>query len=82
MRRLCKHDQVVGATKSEVVADLFPRSRYVQLPGATHYSFYDRPEHLARMMESFFKESQIVSSHKDVKIVSHNGIEREQMSSR
>jgi hypothetical protein len=28
------------------------------LPGATHYSFYDRPELVAKMADSFFQESR------------------------
>ena len=46
-------DQVAVAAKSSLVANLFSRTRHVELPGASHYSFYDRPELVASLMESF-----------------------------
>jgi pimeloyl-ACP methyl ester carboxylesterase len=54
----CECDQVATAAKSGTVAPMFPTSRHVELPGATHYSFYDRPKLVADMMQSFFKESR------------------------
>jgi len=54
----CERDQVADPAKSGVVAGLFSRTRHMELPGATHYSFYDRPELVASMMEAFFQESK------------------------
>jgi pimeloyl-ACP methyl ester carboxylesterase len=61
----CEYDQVAVAAKSNVVARLFPASRHVELPGATHYSFYDRPEQVAEIIEFFFKESQAIEPRKE-----------------
>ena len=64
----CEYDQVAAAAKSKLVAGLLPTSRHVELPGATHYSFYDRSEQIAGMMELFFKESQAIVPHKDAAV--------------
>jgi pimeloyl-ACP methyl ester carboxylesterase len=61
----CEYDQVAAAAKSNVVARLFPASRHIELPGATHYSFYDRPEQVAEIIEFFFKESQAIEPRKE-----------------
>jgi len=54
----CELDQAAAAGKSRAVAGVFSTSRHVELPGATHYSFYDRPELVAKMADSFFQESR------------------------
>lgn len=64
----CEYDQVAAPEKSAVVSRMFPSSRHVELPGATHYSFYDRPEQVAGLMESFFKESQATSRRDDTAV--------------
>lgn len=64
----CEYDQVAAAAKSAVVSRMFPSSRHVELPGATHYSFYDRPEQIAGMIESFFKESQATARRDDTAV--------------
>ncbi len=58
----CERDQVADAAKSGPVANLFSRTRQVELPGATHYSFYHCPESVASIGESFFQESRAVAS--------------------
>jgi pimeloyl-ACP methyl ester carboxylesterase len=58
----CECDQVAAAAKSGTVAPRFPISHHVEFPGATHYSFYDRPKLVADMMHSFFKESRAAST--------------------
>lgn len=52
----CECDQVAKPAKASTAAQLFPRTRHIELPGATHYSFYDRPELVATMMEDFFRD--------------------------
>jgi pimeloyl-ACP methyl ester carboxylesterase len=64
----CEYDQVAAAAKSAVVSRMFPSSRHVELPGTTHYSFYDRPEQVAGMIESFFKESQATARRDDTAV--------------
>ena len=62
----CERDQVAAAAQSGVVAGLFSTSRHVELPGATHYSFYDRPELIAGMMASFFQESRTTAKQESI----------------
>jgi pimeloyl-ACP methyl ester carboxylesterase len=64
----CEYDQVAAAAKSKVVARLFTTSRHVELPGATHYSFYDRSEQVAGIIKCFFKESQAIACRKDAAV--------------
>jgi pimeloyl-ACP methyl ester carboxylesterase len=62
----CECDQVAGAAKSSIVAGMFPNTRHVELPGATHYSFYDRPRLVDGMMQSFFHEQRSVAAQDPV----------------
>jgi pimeloyl-ACP methyl ester carboxylesterase len=62
----CECDQVAGAAKSSIVAGMFPNTRHVELPGATHYSFYDRPRLVYGMMQSFFHEQRSVAAQDPV----------------
>ncbi len=64
----CELDQVAVAAKSILVANLFSRTRHVELPGATHYSFYDRPELVASLVESFFQESRATATREEVAV--------------
>ena len=64
----CEYDQVAAVAKSAVASRMFPSSRHVELPGATHYSFYDRPEQVAGMIGSFFKESQAAARREDTAV--------------
>jgi pimeloyl-ACP methyl ester carboxylesterase len=50
----CEYDQVASPAKSREAARLLPSCKYVELPGATHYSIYDRTEVLATMLRRFF----------------------------
>ena len=61
----CEVDQVAVAGMSRAVAGVFSTSRHVELPGATHYSFYDRPELVAKMADSFFQESKDTVSREE-----------------
>ncbi|HEX7288659.1 MAG TPA: alpha/beta fold hydrolase [Candidatus Angelobacter sp.] len=49
----CEYDQVASAAKSREAAGLFPRCRHIELPGATHYSIYDRAGVVAAMLRRF-----------------------------
>jgi pimeloyl-ACP methyl ester carboxylesterase len=51
----CEYDQVASAAKSREAAGLFPRCRHIELPGATHYSIYDRTGVVAAMLRRFFR---------------------------
>ena len=52
----CECDTVASAAKSREAARRFPRCIYVELPGATHYSIYDRPASVAAMLQRFFHD--------------------------
>ena len=52
----CECDQVAKPAKASTAAQLFPDTRHIELPGASHYSFYDRPELVAGIMENFFHD--------------------------
>jgi len=56
----CEYDQVASAAKSREAAGLFPRCRHIELPGATHYSLYDRTELVAAMLRRFFHDPSSV----------------------
>lgn len=50
----CEYDQVAMASKSAEIARHFPGCTHLQLPGATHYAFYDRPASMSRLLLEFF----------------------------
>jgi pimeloyl-ACP methyl ester carboxylesterase len=56
----CEYDQVASAAKSREAAGLFPRCRHIELPGATHYSIYDRSGVVAAMLRRFFRSPSSV----------------------
>lgn len=58
----CEFDQVAQAAKSREAARLFPNCRHVELPGATHYSIYDRTELVSAMLQRFFQDSSSVAN--------------------
>jgi pimeloyl-ACP methyl ester carboxylesterase/nucleoside-diphosphate-sugar epimerase len=58
----CEYDQVALAAKSREVARLYPNCRHVELPGATHYSIYDRTELVSAMLQRFFQDPSSVAS--------------------
>jgi pimeloyl-ACP methyl ester carboxylesterase/nucleoside-diphosphate-sugar epimerase len=53
-----EYDRIASPEISRAAARRFPASRYVQLRGATHYAFYDRPALVAELMETFFEEPE------------------------
>jgi len=65
----CEVDQAAAAEKSRAVAGVFSTSCHVELPGATHYSFYDRPELVAKMADSFFQESRDTVSREEAPLI-------------
>jgi pimeloyl-ACP methyl ester carboxylesterase len=56
-----EYDKSASPQMSNVAAELFPNARYVQLQGATHYCFYDRPDLIAELVESFFHDPNALS---------------------
>lgn len=57
----CEYDQVAMAAKSREAARLFPDCRHIELPGATHYSIYDRTEMVSAMLQRFFQDLSSVA---------------------
>jgi len=49
-----EYDRSASPAMSRLAAELFPTARYVQLQGATHYCFYDRPDLITELIERFF----------------------------
>lgn len=65
----CEYDQVASAAKSREAAGLFPRCRHIELPGATHYSLYDRTELVAAMLRRFFHDpSSVIETERHVAV--------------
>jgi pimeloyl-ACP methyl ester carboxylesterase len=50
----CEYDKVAMAAKSTEIANRLPSATHVELPGATHYAFYDRPARVAKLLIGFF----------------------------
>jgi len=48
-----EYDQVASPQASRATAALFPQSRRIEIPGATHYCLYDRPEFVASLLRDF-----------------------------
>ncbi|MBZ5523787.1 MAG: alpha/beta hydrolase [Acidobacteriia bacterium] len=57
----CEFDLVAAPAKSREAALRFPRNKLVELPGATHYSIYDRTEMVATMLLRFFQDPEAVT---------------------
>lgn len=49
-----EYDKVASPAMSRFAAKLLPLSQLVEVPGASHYWLYDRPEFAAEMIESFW----------------------------
>lgn len=58
----CEYDQVALAAKSREAARSFPNCRHIELPGATHYSIYDRTELVSAMLQRFFEDPSAVAN--------------------
>jgi pimeloyl-ACP methyl ester carboxylesterase len=56
-----EYDKSASPAMSRVAAELFPTARYVQLQGATHYCFYDRPDLITDLIERFFHNPDALS---------------------
>jgi pimeloyl-ACP methyl ester carboxylesterase len=56
-----EYDKSASPAMSRLAAELFPTARYVQLQGATHYCFYDRPDLIAELIERFFDDPDALS---------------------
>lgn len=50
-----EYDKSASPVMSRVASEIFPAARYVQLQGATHYCFYDRPDLITELIERFFQ---------------------------
>jgi pimeloyl-ACP methyl ester carboxylesterase len=48
-----EHDPIVGAAALRLALEAFAVSGFEVIPGATHYSFYERPRHLAGAIEQW-----------------------------
>jgi len=55
-----ERDRIASPRMSQEVARRFPAGRCVQLLGATHYAFHDRPALVAELMETFFEEPELL----------------------
>ena len=51
-----EYDKSASPVMSRVAAEIFPTTRYIQLQGATHYCFYDRPDLITELIERFFDD--------------------------
>ena len=54
-----EYDKSASPVMSSVAAERVPTARYVQLQGATHYCFYDRPDLIAELVEQFFHRPEV-----------------------
>jgi pimeloyl-ACP methyl ester carboxylesterase len=50
-----EYDEIVTPATSRMAAGLFPDARHVHVAGATHYCFYERPELVADLLSTFFR---------------------------
>jgi pimeloyl-ACP methyl ester carboxylesterase len=55
-------DQIASPLLGLRVSEAMPCARYVELPGATHYCMYDRPDEVASILGRFIKERHTNSS--------------------
>jgi pimeloyl-ACP methyl ester carboxylesterase len=47
-------DRIASPKLGLEVAKVLPRARFVEMPGATHYCMYDRPDEVAAMIRDFY----------------------------
>jgi pimeloyl-ACP methyl ester carboxylesterase len=71
-----EYDKNASPAMSRLAAELFPTARYVQLQGATHYCFYDRPDLITDLIERFFHDPDALSGiDSEAKLIRHeNGV--------
>jgi pimeloyl-ACP methyl ester carboxylesterase len=53
-----EYDKLTLPAAVAYAAKLFPRGRYLQVPGATHYFLYDQPDVAGELIEKFFFDRQ------------------------
>ncbi|MEU3838582.1 alpha/beta hydrolase [Streptomyces sp. NPDC028635] len=51
-------DRIASPERLAQAAGRFPDARHERLPGATHYSMYDRPREVARLLGDFFSTAR------------------------
>lgn len=51
-----EYDKIALPAASAAMAKCFPKARYVEIAGATHYCLYDRPGVIAGLIQSFLRE--------------------------
>jgi pimeloyl-ACP methyl ester carboxylesterase len=68
-----EYDKSASPSMSRLAAELFPAARYVQLQGATHYCFYDRPDLITELIERFFHDPDALSGIEgEAKLIRHD----------
>lgn len=58
-----EYDEIVTPATSGMGAELFPNAWHVDVPAATHYCLYDRPEFVAGLLDTFFKNPSDIPVH-------------------
>lgn len=56
-------DRIASPQRGLMVAQALPNATYVELPGATHYCMYDRPDDVASLIKHFVGERQSCNSN-------------------
>ncbi|HKR94074.1 MAG TPA: hypothetical protein VJW55_01865, partial [Candidatus Angelobacter sp.] len=54
-----EYDKITSPELSRVVTTAFPRGRYVELRGGTHYCLYDQAERVFDLIQAFLGEQKI-----------------------
>jgi hypothetical protein len=68
-----EYDKSASPEMSRLAAEFFPAARYVQLQGATHYCFYDRPDLITELIERFFHDPDALSGiDSEAKLIRHD----------
>ncbi len=68
-----EYDKSASPIMSRLVAERFPTARYIQLQGATHYCFYDRPDLITELIERFFHAPDALGdSGGEAKVIRHD----------
>ena len=52
-----EYDTVTLPAASATMARRFPNGRYLEIQGATHYCLYDRPQLIANLIDTFFRNA-------------------------
>lgn len=50
-----ENDRIASPAGARAMAPLFPKARFVEVRGATHYCLYDRPELIGRLIQAFLE---------------------------